>query len=304
MIYKAFVSSTFEDLKQHRKEVIRALRKAGIFVDPMEDWTAASDEPKEFSQDRTRDCNLCLLLVAFRRGHVPEGEALSITQLEYQAAVDLGIDVLVFMLDEESPWPRKFDELDKDPEIMRWRAELKEHKGVGFFGLEPTSIEIAPALTRWIAEKQQSAREAQPSKPNPVDEPVVLVAEEETVTFAELLRSLQHDVVKVHAHTHMLGVAAEYEWIRRKYPGSKTLRQALTTLDLITGKSKYKDDQIHFDVITIRLPDGREKEIYFDVSSFFGGGVSSILDPHASISRKIAKLYESQPESGQGHRQK
>jgi hypothetical protein len=156
MGYKAFVSSTFEDLKEHRKVVIASLRKAGIFVDPMEEWTAAADEPKNFSQDRLKDCDLCVLLVAFRRGHVPKGERLSITQLEYEAAVKLGIDVLVFMLEEDSPWPRKFDELEKDLGMREFRAKLKEFKGVGFFGLEPSSIEIAPALTRWIAEKQQA----------------------------------------------------------------------------------------------------------------------------------------------------
>ena len=166
MAYKAFVSSTFEDLKEHRKQVIASLRNAGIFVDPMEDWTAASEEPKEFSQARIKECDICILLVGFRRGCVPKGEELSITQLEYKAAVDLGIDVLVFMLDEDSPWPRKFDEMDKDPLMRKWRSELKENRGVGFFGLEPTSIEIAPALTRWIADKRQGS--------SPLDKPEVL----------------------------------------------------------------------------------------------------------------------------------
>ena len=156
MGYKAFVSSTFEDLTAHRKWVIAALRKAGISVDPMEEWTAASDAPKEFSQARMAGCDLCILLVGFRRGHVPRDETLSITQLEYRAAVRFGIDVLVFLLAEESPWPRKFDESESDPQVRQWRAELMECKGVGFFGLEPTSIEIAPALTRWVSQKQES----------------------------------------------------------------------------------------------------------------------------------------------------
>jgi hypothetical protein len=43
--YKAFVSSTFVDLKEHRAHVISSLRRAGFVVDPMEDWTADSDEP-------------------------------------------------------------------------------------------------------------------------------------------------------------------------------------------------------------------------------------------------------------------
>jgi len=49
MRYKAFVSSTFEDLERHRRYVIAALRKAGFFVDPME-----IGAPRQVSQRRSR----------------------------------------------------------------------------------------------------------------------------------------------------------------------------------------------------------------------------------------------------------
>lgn len=159
MAYRAFVASTFEDLKAHRAHVIQALRKAGFWVDPMEDWTSSPGEPTEFSQERMEGCDLCILLVALRRGHIPEGKVLSITQLEYQAAVRLGIDVLVFMLDEQAPWPRRFDELQTDQEIGQWRKQLLEHLGVGFFGLDPSSVPIESALTRWLAKRSERARE-------------------------------------------------------------------------------------------------------------------------------------------------
>ena len=151
MPYRAFVSSTFVDLKDHRAHVISSLRRAGFAVDPMEDWTADSDEPKKFSQDRLNGCDLCVLLVAFRRGYVPDGETLSITQLEYEAALKQGIDILPFMLDENAPWPRKFDELEKDPEIVKWRADLRKRHGVQPFGLEPRSIDMTGSLGRWLA---------------------------------------------------------------------------------------------------------------------------------------------------------
>ena len=154
--YKAFVSSTYIDLKEHRLYVIDAVRKAGFHVDPMEDWTADSDEPKAFSQERVDDCDLCILLVAFRRGHVPDGEAKSITQMEYEHAVTNGIDVLPFLLGEKAPWSRDFDELEKDPSLQEWRAELKEHRGVGFFALGPESVQIAPALTRWLHKRKET----------------------------------------------------------------------------------------------------------------------------------------------------
>ena len=150
MTPKVFVSSTYEDLKEHRAHVIGAVRSAGFFVDPMEDWTADTREPKEFSQERMEGCNLCILLVALRRGHIPDGETQSITQLEYRHAIDLGIDVIPFCLNESAQWPRDFDELDSDPGIREWRSELYERKGVGEFDNAPSSIEIGPALTRWL----------------------------------------------------------------------------------------------------------------------------------------------------------
>ena len=82
---RAFVSSTCVDLKEHRAYVIGRLTAAGIFVGPMEKWTAASDEPKELSMARVTDCHLCILMVGFRLGHVPTGEKRSITQMEYVA---------------------------------------------------------------------------------------------------------------------------------------------------------------------------------------------------------------------------
>jgi len=152
MSYKAFVSSTFIDLKEHRARAIDALRKAGIYVDPMEDWTADSDEPKHASVDRMRDCDLCILLVGARRGHRPEGEMLSITQMEVQEAVKRGIDVLGFLYDGTSAWPPAYYELDKDEELNRWRGDLMEHNCVGRFTHDPSSLEtpVRDAISRWL----------------------------------------------------------------------------------------------------------------------------------------------------------
>jgi len=152
MNYKAFVSSTFIDLKDHRARVIDALRKAAIQVDPMENWTADTDEPKHVSVDRMRDCDLCVLLVGARRGHRPENETLSITQMEVQEAVKRGVDVLAFLYDGESAWPPAHYELDKDEELKRWRADLMEHKCVGEFTHDPMSLDtpVRDAIARWL----------------------------------------------------------------------------------------------------------------------------------------------------------
>lgn len=55
------------------------------------------------------------------------------------------------------------------------------------------------------------------------------------------------------------GVRAEYNWCAEHYPGYKTQRQALTNKN---GKP--------YDILTIETADGSKKEVYFDISNFFG----------------------------------
>lgn len=151
--FKAFVSSTYEDLKEHRAYAIGRLRNGGFFVDPMEDWTADSGEPSRFSQERIDGCDLCVLLVAMRRGHVPAGEKRSITQLEYARACELGIDVLPFLLKERTAWLREFDERDSDPALHQWRTELEKTRGVAYFDTAPHSVNVDSAVIRWVTKQ-------------------------------------------------------------------------------------------------------------------------------------------------------
>ena len=51
----------------------------------------------------------------------------------------------------------------------------------------------------------------------------------------------------------------EYEYLEQEYPQHKFIQQAL-----------IKVGDIHMDVLTIETVDGEQKEIYFDISSFYG----------------------------------
>lgn len=157
-MFRAFVSSTFDDLLDHRKEVIRTIQAAGIQVDPMESWQADRATPGEFSADRLANCDICILLVAFRRGTVPPGQSRSIVQIEYDEARRRGIDILPFLLRDDSPvglggWPSNFDERRTDPAIVAWRSQLRQSHGLGDFGVEPASLRIEAALARWVVQR-------------------------------------------------------------------------------------------------------------------------------------------------------
>jgi internalin A len=159
MPVKVFVSSTYVDLKDHRRQVIDQLRRAGYHVDPMEDWTSDADEPTRFSVERLRGCAACVLLVGFRRGFVPPEQARSITQLEYDRATDRGIDVLPFLLDEHvTAWPAEYDDRGRDPGLQAWRDHLGLHHGVQRFTPDSGSIDVLAALSRWTARRHERDR--------------------------------------------------------------------------------------------------------------------------------------------------
>lgn len=143
------------------------------------------------------------------------------------------------------------------------------------------------ALHRW-SPKTNSEPPAKEKK-----EPFTFSQGEVTVTFEEKMRSLAMDVVKVNAHDHILGVVAEYEWLAHHYPTCERKGQVLTTLELVTKSAeKYDSDQVYFDRLTIELDDGREKNIYFDISGFFrANGSSLILDPDEFAAKKLAEIY-------------
>jgi predicted Ser/Thr protein kinase len=175
--YRAFVSSTFVDLKEHRRCVIEALRRGGIQVDPMEEWTADSDEPKVFSQKRLDGCDLCVLLVGLRRGFVPPREMLSITQMEYEEARRLGMEVLVYLLFEEGEvksgeyvWKRGWDEWEKDEQLRAWREKLRLEHGCGTFGKDPEPLGemVLAAVSRWL-QKQVGTVSARKAELAPLD---------------------------------------------------------------------------------------------------------------------------------------
>jgi hypothetical protein len=149
MAVKVFVSSTYIDLKDHRKRVITQLPRAGYHVDPMEDWTSDANEPRQFSLDRLDGCQACVLLVGFRRGFVPPGQVRSITQMEYDHAIARGVAVLPFLLnDGVTGWPEPHDDRTKDPLLKEWREYLGLHHGIERFTAEPTSVDVLPAFSR------------------------------------------------------------------------------------------------------------------------------------------------------------
>src|SRR5262245_5046675 len=97
-----YLSSTYEDLKEYREVVYKALRKSGYDGIAMEDYVAADQRPVEKCLDDVKKADIYVGIFAFRYGYVPR-EAhgnptnLSITELEFRQAETLKKPCLTFI---------------------------------------------------------------------------------------------------------------------------------------------------------------------------------------------------------------
>lgn len=134
---------------------------------------------------------------------------------------------------------------------------------------------------------------AEEAKVKRMHEPLILNVGEERITFDELHRSTDYDVVKVNTEIHMIGVMSEHAWLRYRYPDAEVQMQALSSLDRLKQDEidTPESGKVHFDVMDICFPDGRRKKVYFDISAFYGGMLSTNLDPASRIAKKLNELY-------------
>ncbi len=131
---KVYISSTYQDLVEHRIAVDRTLRRMGHDVIGMEQYVAEGSKPVDRCKADVRSADAYVIIVAWRFGYVPGATASpvdprSITEIEFAEAKDSGRPILAFLLDPETPWaPSRVDAMgstDKaGQEVARLRSEL------------------------------------------------------------------------------------------------------------------------------------------------------------------------------------
>jgi hypothetical protein len=174
---RIFVSSSFEDLKEHRTAAIRILRQLGHEVLAMEDMIAGTAAPLAKVLEMVDRSEAYVGIFAWRYGYIPEesgppqppgGKGIpvvegavagktSITHYEYLRALQRKLPVLAFLLDENYAWPPQFiDGFDKTrlqappnaDNIRALRQLLQQERVVSWF-TTPSDLEarVGAAVT-------------------------------------------------------------------------------------------------------------------------------------------------------------
>jgi hypothetical protein len=102
--YQVFVSSTYEDLREARQEVMQALLELDCIPAGMELFPAANEDQWTLIKGVIDDCDYYLVVVGGRYGSIgPNG--VSYTEMEYEYAVAQGKPVIGFLHKEPGSLP-------------------------------------------------------------------------------------------------------------------------------------------------------------------------------------------------------
>lgn len=95
--YTVFISSTYADLQDERKQVIEALLQMNCFPIGMEYFNAADDSQWNIIKSLINESDYYVIIIAGRYGSIESESDKSYTQKEYEYAMEQGVPVLRFI---------------------------------------------------------------------------------------------------------------------------------------------------------------------------------------------------------------
>lgn len=148
--YQIFISSTYEELKNHRKGLINRILELGHFPSGMELFSAGNVDEFEVIKKAIDQSDIYVILIGSQYGSTKylNGQNKSYTQLEFEyAQQNAKKPTIVFVLNEEEFEERrreinKDNHKDKsyDEQMRKFRSQAMERRIVKFFSLSDNHI--------------------------------------------------------------------------------------------------------------------------------------------------------------------
>ena len=138
---KVYLSATYKDLVEYRKAAYQQLRMMRHDVIGMEDYVASDQRPLDKCLADVAESDVYMGIFAWRYGFVPSRgnpQKRSITELEYRKAKELGKPCLIFILQDDAPWPITMTdshtgEAGAGTRIKQLRSELADQHVISVF---------------------------------------------------------------------------------------------------------------------------------------------------------------------------
>lgn len=149
--YVFFVSSTFEDLREERQQVVQAILEHGHIPVGMEVFPSSDDEPWQVVADTIRESDYYIVLSAGRYGHCfPDGK--SFTEKEFDLAEQMGIPVVGFI--HKAPLDRpaalREDDAEKRARLAAFHEKIRQRYVRTWATVEELGLQASKAVTNAI----------------------------------------------------------------------------------------------------------------------------------------------------------
>lgn len=122
--YQVFISSTFTDLKNERKEVTKALLEMDCIPSGMEMFQASDDNQWELIKRVISSCDYYIVIIAGRYGTIHPETKKSYTQMEYEYAAQIGIPIIGFLYDTPENLPA--NRIDKNRSSLKKLQQFRK----------------------------------------------------------------------------------------------------------------------------------------------------------------------------------
>ena len=238
-IKTVMISSTEVDLRKYRQAAIHVCQRLGFEPIVMEEFGPDPRQSAEMSLSKVDQADIYLGIYAHRYGYIPEGSDLSVTEMEYDRAMQRGIPVLLFVVDEECAWlPAHMDRGEKYEKLTRFKSKVGgRHTFQKFGDLEKFRDDLFVYLPSFRDTPDRSAEDQNGAAANALDTARALhyvsdIPEPPEVYVAHPYTLLQtHDLVGRQDGLNLLT-----DWVAR--PDAKVYRARVLNVVAMGGVGK------------------------------------------------------------------
>ena len=149
---KAVISSTVLDLPEHRREVREACLRQKVFPLMMEHLPALDADAIQASLALVDEADIYIGVFAYRYGHQPAGHEISITEMEYNRAVQRGIPCFIFTMTDDHPIKREDVECGDGEKKLKYLKERLNRVCASFRSPVDLRAHVIDTLAQWRVE--------------------------------------------------------------------------------------------------------------------------------------------------------
>ncbi len=148
--------STYSDLIPYRKAIFSLLERMKLGIIGMEVFGARSAEPIQTCIKEVKKSSIFIAIIGMRYGSIDPQSAKSFIQMEYEAAIESNLDILIYLIDTDNALiPPKFvDKGENANKLDIFKEYLRNHHTIEFFtDINDLTAKIERDIVRVLKEK-------------------------------------------------------------------------------------------------------------------------------------------------------